>query len=234
MGSVVKDVMNPELFHLRPTDSVEDALNGLLGFGITGAPVLDETGRPLGMVSLRELAQRRTGQAVSEIMASPALVVSREASVAEGARTLAESGHHRLVVVDEGGHAVGNVSALDLLRALLGLAAAHPAAFPHLDRESGLTWSDPAPLELSAIEAAPDGPGVLALLWEDVSGREHVVWAEAAHNIYTRLVDMLSGPQTDRPVLASWLARGRLRFRCARVDDAAAAREAIHRVLART
>jgi hypothetical protein len=60
-----------------------------------------------------------------------------------------------------------------------------------------------------------------------------VAWAEAAHDVYARLVDMVSGPQTDRPVLASWLARGRLRFRSASVDDAAAAREAIRRLLAR-
>ena len=156
---LIQDVMNPELFHMRPLDPVEDALNGFLAFGITGAPVLDAGGRPVGMVSLRELAQRRTGQAVSEIMATPALTIGQKSTVANGARILARSGHHRLVVVDEDGRAVGNVSALDLLGSLLGLEVTHPAAFPHLDPATGLTWSDPAPLELSAIEAAPDGPG---------------------------------------------------------------------------
>jgi hypothetical protein len=228
--SLVRNVMNPELFHLRLTDSAEDALNGLLAFGITGAPVLDEGGRPMGMVSLRELAQRRAGQKVSEIMASPALTIGQAAPASEGARILAESGHHRMVVVDEEGRAVGNVSALDLLRAQLGLKATHPPAFPHFDPATGLTWSDPAPLETSAIEDAPDGPGIFALLWEDASGRRHVVWAETARNVYSRLADLVSTPQTDRPLLASWLARGGLRFRAARVDDPAKAREALHRL----
>jgi hypothetical protein len=228
--SLVRNVMNPELFHLRPSDSAEDALNGLLAFAVTGAPVLDEGGRPVGMVSLRELAPRRSGQAVSEIMASPALTIGQGATAGEGARLLAESGHHRMVVVDEEGRAVGNVSALDLLRALLGLEATHPPAFPHLDPATGLTWSDPAPLDSSAIEGAPDAPGIFALLWEDASARRHVVWAETVHNVYSRLADMLSTPQTDRPLLASWLARGGLRFRAARVDDPAKAREALHRL----
>jgi len=231
--SLVRNVMNPELFHLRPSDSAEDALNGLLAFGVTGAPVLDGAGRPVGMVSLRELARRRAGETVSEIMASPALTLGQEATVAEGARILAESGHHRVVVVEENGRAVGNVSALDLLRALLGLEATHPAAFPHFDPATGLTWSDPAPLETAAIETAPDGPGVFALLWEDAAGRQHVVWAETAHNLYTRLADLLATPQTDRPVLASWMSRGGLRFRAARVDDAAKGREALHRLQTR-
>jgi hypothetical protein len=233
MASLVQDVMNPELFHLRPTDSAEDALNGLLGFGITGAPVLDEAGRPLGMVSLRELAQRRRGQPASEIMSAPAAVVPVAATVTEAARMLAESGHHRLVVVDENGRAAGNVSALDLLRALLGLPPSHPAPFPHFDRSTGLVWSDPAPLEIPALDATPVGPGLIALLHQDAAGRDHVVWAEAVHNVYTRLTDMLSAPQTEWPVLASWLSRGGLRFRAARVDDPAQGREALHRLLGR-
>ena len=199
--SLVRNVMNPELFHLRPSDSVEDTLNGLLAFGITGAPVLDAVGRPVGMVPLRELAQRRAGQTVSEIMASPALTVGQGATAAEGARILAESGHHRVVVVDEEGRAVGNVSALDLLRALLGLEATHPAAFPHFDPATGLTWSDPAPLESGAIESAPDGPGIFALLWEDAAGRQHVVWAETAHNV-SRAWPTCSRPR--RPTDPSW------------------------------
>ena len=233
MASLVKDVMNPELFHLRPTDSVEDAVAGLLALGITGAPVLDGTGHPLGMVSLRELAERHAGQAVTEVMAAPALVVQGGATAVEGARLLAESGHHRLVVVDPEGRAVGNVSALDLLRALVGLPIQHPAAFPHLERSTGLDWTDPAPLDLAALEAAPDGAGVLALLWTDDMDREHVVWAEAAHNVYSRLVDILSGPQTNRPVLDAWLSRGSLRFRCAAAGDVASAHEAIRRLVAR-
>lgn len=233
MASLVQDVMNPELFHLRRTDSAEDALNGLLGFGITGAPVVDEADRPIGMVSLRELAQRRTGQAVSEIMSTPAATVPLGATVTEAARILAESGHHRLVVVDEDGRAAGNVSALDLLRALLDLPVSHPAPFPHLGQRAGLLWTEPVPLELSALDAAPDGPGLIALLSRDAAGRDYLVWTEAAHNVYARLTDMLSTPQLDCPLLASWLSHGGLRFRAARVDDPTERRDALDRLRGR-
>lgn len=184
MSLLVSDVMNPEIFHLRAGDSAEDALHGLLAFGIAGAPVLDEEGRPIGMVSLRELA-------------------------------------------------AGNVSALDLLRALLGLPASHPAPFPHLDRAPDLAWTDPVPLELSALDAIPEGPGLIALL-HNAAGRDHIVWTEAAHDVYTRLTDMISTPQTEWPLLASWLARGGLRFRAARLDAPSKGPEALaalHRLL---
>jgi CBS domain-containing protein len=133
MATQVKDIMNPELFHLRRHHSAEDALNGLLAFGISGAPVLDGDDRPIGMLSLRELADRRKGQTAGDLMSSPALVISAEATVAEAGRLLALTSHHRLVVVDTGGKALGNVSALDVLRAVFGLTPYHPDAFPHLE-----------------------------------------------------------------------------------------------------
>jgi CBS domain-containing protein len=233
MAATVKEIMNPELFHLRPGDSGEDALHGLLALGITGAPVLGEDGRPAGMVSLRELAQRRTGQTAADIMGGPAATVRAEAPVSEAGRLLGETGHHRLVVVDADGRALGNVSALDVLRALLDLPAAHPAPFPHFDPATRLVWTDPRPLALDAIDAAPDGAGLFVLIRGGAGVPEHVVWAEACHHVYARLTDILSTPQTDRPVLAWWLARGPLRFRAAAVDDPELGKAALRRMLSR-
>jgi hypothetical protein len=44
--------MNRELFSVRPGDLVADAVSGILGLGVTTAPVLDAGGCPLGVVSL--------------------------------------------------------------------------------------------------------------------------------------------------------------------------------------
>jgi hypothetical protein len=165
-------------------------------------------------------------------MISPAAVVGARATVAEAGRRLAQSGHHRLVVVDDDGRAVGNVSALDVLRELSGLPAAHPAAFPHLDAKTQLAWTDPRPFTLDEIEAAPDGPGLLMLILGGPGLPERVVWAEACNDVYARLVDILSTPQNDRPILTRWLERGPLRFRAAPVEDVERGRAALHRILA--
>lgn len=233
MAATVKEIMNPELFHLRPGDSGEDALHGLLALGIAGAPVLDQDRRPAGMVSLRELAQRRTGQSAGDIMGGPAATVRAEASVIEAGRLLGETGHHRLVVVDADGRALGIVSALDVLRALLDLPVVHPAPFPHLDPAARLVWTDARPLALDAIDAAPDGPGLFALVKGGAGVPEHVVWAESCNDVYARLTDIVSTPQTDQPVLAWWLARGGLRFRAAAAFDPELARAALRRMLGR-
>lgn len=233
MVATVSEIMNRELFHLRPGDSAEDALLGLLAFGITGAPVLGDDGRPAGMVSLRELSQRREGQTAAEIMARPAPTVPTGTSVVEAGRLLAETGHHRLAVVDGQGRAVGNVSALDVLRALLALPAAHPAPFPHRDLATRLTWTDPRPLTLDDIDVAPDSPGLFVLVHGGAGLPERVVWAEACQNVYARLADVLSTPQSDRPVLAWWLAHGPLHFRAAAVSDPEAGKADLHQILGR-
>ena len=50
-------------------------------------------------------------------------------TIEEGAKKLAATDFHHLVVVDAKGVAVGMVSSVDFLRALLGLEPRHPKAF---------------------------------------------------------------------------------------------------------
>jgi CBS-domain-containing membrane protein len=58
----------------------------------------------------------------------PAATVPIDAPVGVAARALADDDAHQLVVVDADGRAAGMLSALDVVRALLGLAAKHPKA----------------------------------------------------------------------------------------------------------
>ena len=211
MARTVGEIMNREVFGVRPGDAPAGVMNGLLGLGITGAPVLDAEGRAIGTVSLRDLASGRGGSA-SELMTAPAISVGEDALVAEAARRLADTGRHRLVVVDGSGRAVGVVSALDVVRGLLGLPAVHPAGFPHRDRETGLVWTDDAPLDLDHLESAPDGPGIVQIIHGGPEQTEAVVWIEACGNCYTRLTDMLAEPQADQPILSWWLRHEPLRL----------------------
>jgi len=232
MSSRVGEIMNPELFRVSPGDVASNVLNGILALGITGAPVVDGAGRPLGMVTLRDLVGR-TGTRAGGLMTSPAVTITADATIADAGRRLAAAGRHRLVVVDGEERAIGMVSAVDVIRGLLGLPITHPASFPHLDQETGLTWTDDAPLDLDHLEGAPDGPGLLQLVHGGPGLPERVVWVESSENVYTRLTDMLAEPQRDQAVLAWWLSQSGMRFRAAAADDPIARRKALELLRAR-
>ncbi len=218
MARLVREVMNKELFSLKPTDSADLALAGILAFGITGAPVVGEDERPVGMVSLRDLADTSSGK-VAERMRGPALTIHQDESLTEAGRMLADSGRHRLVVVDDLGRAVGNLSALDIIRGLLGLPSACPSAFSHLDPETGLVWTDELQLTAEKTRLAPEGPGLLVLIHGGASLPETPVWVEEAADVRGRLEEMLLAWQVQPLPLARLLDEGRLRFRAAACAD---------------
>jgi CBS domain-containing protein len=98
----------------------------LLDRGLSGAPVVDEDGRVIGVVSktdlVRYLASGTGGpedaetKTVGDIMTSVAFCVPVHASVARAAALMALEGCHRLPVVDTARQVVGIVSSLDVLR----------------------------------------------------------------------------------------------------------------------
>jgi CBS domain-containing protein len=228
MAATVREIMNGELFSVGPDTLAGDARHGILALGITGAPVVDEHLRPLGMVSLRDLAGRDDKTPVYALMNVPAAVIGTTASIAEAGRRLAETGYHRLVAIDERQRAVGVVSALDVVRALLGRPVVHPRAFPHYDRETDLTWSDDTALELGRLDAAPEAPGLLVLLYGGAFVPERIVWAESCDDVRTRLRQMLTLPQ--EPALAAWLDQRPLRYRAAALADRRRRRRELERL----
>jgi CBS domain-containing protein len=221
MARRVDEIMNRELFSLRPDDDVDDARGYLFALGITGAPVVDARGAPLGVISLRDLMRERAGRKVSERMSRPAVRVLPSTLVRDAARVMAERGFHRLPVIDPDGRAVGMLSLLDVVRAMIGVPVSHPDTFPHFDRETGLTWSDDAPFDLDHAQFAPDGPGVLVLRLGGPNLPESDVWVEATNNARARVHDLLSLPQVNRR-LTALLQRfpSDLRFRAAPDWDA--------------
>jgi hypothetical protein len=229
MASTVKEIMNHELFSVRPTDTTADALNGLLAFGIYGAPVVDSAQRPVGVISLRDVVFRQ-GATVADRMSSPAVVVRADARISDAAKLIAETGYRRLVVVDDANQVVGMLSAVDVIRGLVGLPVQHPVAFPHLDAKTGLQWTDDAVLDTNWVEVAPDGPGLLLLIYTVPGTPDLVVWAESANNVQTRLLDILSLPQ-ENPELNRLLGhRTHLRFRAASVTDPKVREQVIERL----
>lgn len=137
-NATARDLMTRNPRSIRQTTSVEKAAEFLSFEGISGAPVIDEAGRPLGVVSrtdvLRHLGRRsdfnssanlndladglreRGGMPVSQIMTRAVFSVRPEAPAAKVIAKLIALEVRRLFVVDRSGVLIGVISAFDLLR----------------------------------------------------------------------------------------------------------------------
>jgi hypothetical protein len=124
-----------------------------------------------------------------------------------------------MVVVDGAGVAVGMLSTLDLLRAVLGMPTRHPVAFPHWDEATQVSWTDDWPLDEPGCANAPDVPGFLLIVSGGPGQRDAVVWTELCPSIRARALEVVSLPAEQPPALACQLGRSGLRFRAASVSD---------------
>jgi hypothetical protein len=219
MAKYASEIMNPEPFTVRASDDADDAVGYLLALGITAAPVLDPYGKVVGFFSLRDALSNPQRGVVSERMSAPARSVLESDPIEEVGKVLAAGDIHHAAVLTDEGHVAGVVSTLDVLKAMLNVPVTHPAAFPHYDKGTGLTWSDDAELSLEGAAAAPDGPGLLTLISGGVGRRERVAWAEACNNVRTRVFEILSSTRAEPPQVAQILAHGTVRFRAASVPD---------------
>src|SRR5258708_5467213 len=110
-SNTVRDIMNAKLLYIGANDRLSLARRHIVRFGVTTIPVLDETHRPIGTVSLRDLAREGDEVRPHDI----ACTVKDTEGVEEAARKLVDTEAHHLVVVDAKGIAVGMVSSVDFL-----------------------------------------------------------------------------------------------------------------------
>ena len=218
MAEHVDEIMNHELFCLRPGETVEYALRFFGALDIAAAPVIDEARRPVGFVSLRDLVRVDENTHVGDCMTSPADTIVAGTTIDATARQLAERNRHHLAVVNADGIVVGFVGSLDVVRGLLGLPVPHPGAFGRYDPAKGVAWSNDFPLVEANIAKAPDGPGLLRLVRSRPNEPDRVVWSEGSHNVRTRVIDLLSGPQPQLAPVMEDLEAGRLLFRTASTE----------------
>ena len=123
---LVADFMTIDPVVVRPDASIEEATRLLAVFDITGLPVVDDVGRPVGVISQTDLLaigsvigrlirSNPTGLRVGELMSTPALTVPIIATMSEAARIMHDARVHRLVAIDDEGRAVGVLSASDFV-----------------------------------------------------------------------------------------------------------------------
>ena len=215
MALSVREIMNRELLAVvmeTPMPAVRELLRT---FGVGAVPVLDDQRRPVGLVTAA-LALDRDGTA-GECVIRPPTCVEGSTGIDEAALRMARADAHQLIVVDSAGVAVGIVSALDALRAMLGVATHHPASFPHWDAATHTSWTDEWPLDARHVSRAPDAPGVLVLVRGLAGETDAAVWVEACANVRARLVALTALVSSAEPALARILERRDLRFRAATV-----------------
>ena len=116
----VKDAMSHELLSLRPDTTVDAAIRILLQHNVTGAPVMDESGRLLGIISQFQLLEviydpdlRRSR--VQDLMTRSVFTVEEDAMLGIAANLFIVHRIHRLPVVRDG-FVIGIITRSDLLR----------------------------------------------------------------------------------------------------------------------
>jgi CBS domain-containing protein len=139
----VSDVMTSRVHVASPAAPFKLLVRLIEENRVSAIPIVDETGVPLGIVSESDLLlkQRRleletsrdfrhlqkgrrerakaAGAVASDVMTSPAITVTSDASLRDAARLMQESNVRRLVVVDARGRIAGIVSRSDLLQVFL-------------------------------------------------------------------------------------------------------------------
>lgn len=140
---LVSEFMNPDVVCAHPEMTVSEVERILVEREISGMPVVDDSGRLLGVVSQRDLVRHestprtvgesgqfftdvedyaelqnireRGSRPVTEVMRPEVFTVDRDAPADEAARLMRVKRVHRLIVT-KGETLVGIVSTLDLLR----------------------------------------------------------------------------------------------------------------------
>ncbi|GAP52217.1 CBS domain-containing protein [Streptomyces azureus] len=135
----VGDVMTEEVVTLRPDTPLHEAAALLDANDIAAAPVIDEDGLPLGVVSASDVLRHETGMpdpqgqdsddehawdkarahTAGTLMSSPAFTARTDWTIPRAARELRQRHIKQLPVVNDTGHLTGIVTRSDLLDAFI-------------------------------------------------------------------------------------------------------------------
>ncbi len=141
----VKNSMNPDCLRLNQKDSLWDMINAILGSTQDATPVVDDSGRLVGMVSIHNVFERLMPSYIAmdeklmevmhesyfedrfpkiehltagDLMHCEVDTADQEDSIIRVAAMLVQRRHHCLPVVDEQGLLLGMISRKGILRRL--------------------------------------------------------------------------------------------------------------------
>jgi CBS domain-containing protein len=113
----LRDVMTPVVTCVTPDLGLDELRELLLAEGISGVPVIDEEGRPIGVVSKTDLVGLGPGAAiVADVMMPVAFTLRDTDTLQRAALLMATENIHRLPLVDEHRKVSGIITTFDLAR----------------------------------------------------------------------------------------------------------------------
>lgn len=121
----VRDYMATDLVTLAPDMEINHAMQILLDGHFSGAPVVDDTGRLVGVLSKKDCLKaalqasywRDWGKTVADYMTTKVETLPAEMDIVAAAEAFLASDYRRFPVIMEG-RLAGQVSRADILRAL--------------------------------------------------------------------------------------------------------------------
>ena len=122
---VVDDYMAKVLYTFLPSDNIHSAAKTLLEKHISGAPVVDESGNLVGVLSKKDCLNvvyaasyhQDWGGRVDEYMNREVRTIESGTDIIAAADMLVQSSYRRFPVLANG-HMIGQISRHDILRAL--------------------------------------------------------------------------------------------------------------------
>lgn len=126
---IVDDYMTRTLIQFAPEENIHDAAKTLLEKRISGAPVIDEEGKLVGVLSKKDCLQvvynasyhKDWGGRVDEYMSREVRTIDCGTDIITVADLFVESNYRRFPVM-QNGNMVGQISRQDILRALYDIA----------------------------------------------------------------------------------------------------------------
>ncbi|GII05997.1 CBS domain-containing protein [Planobispora takensis] len=140
----VADVMTKDVLTVTAQTPFKDIVAAFADRAVSGAPVVDDAGHVVGIVTEADLLRKEEfkdapeerhrlfehrrdrltrrkarGDTAAELMTTPVMTVAPDTVIPAASRLIAEHGVKRLPVVDEAGRLVGIVSRADLLKMFL-------------------------------------------------------------------------------------------------------------------
>ena len=122
---IVRDHMDTHVYSLKPEVEILDAVGFLLEHRVTGAPVVDDAGHLVGMLTEKDClkliatgadADRPRGT-VADFMTTAVTTISPDTDVYYAAGLFLHQGFRRFPVV-EAGRLVGAITRFDILRVI--------------------------------------------------------------------------------------------------------------------
>jgi len=124
----VKEYMTKNLITFKEDTDVHTVISSLLENRISGAPVLDDQGKVVGLIDDKDCLKilfgsvynrlPNTAETVSNYMSNIMKSISADQNILDVASVFVSSPYKRLLVVDENDRLVGQISRRDILRAI--------------------------------------------------------------------------------------------------------------------